>query len=69
MIELHGPDAAAVWAAPAAGDLGVLAMLDVAWRARLPQTSVVLGVLGSTASDKAVGKAARRAAHKRRSAD
>jgi hypothetical protein len=68
VIELRGPDAAAVWAAPAAGDVGVLAMLDVAWRVRLPQTSVVLGVLGSTASDKAVGKAARRAAHKLRSA-
>jgi hypothetical protein len=68
VIELRSPAVAAAWAGPAAGELGVLGMLDVAWRVRLPQTATVLAVLGSTAPDKAVAKAARRAAHKHRSA-
>jgi hypothetical protein len=68
VTELRSPAAASAWAGPAAGEVGVLGMLDTAWRIRLPQTATVLAVLGSTAPDKAVAKAARRAAHKHRSA-
>jgi hypothetical protein len=68
VTELRSPAAATAWAGPAAGEVGVVGMLDVAWRVRLPQTATVLAVLGSAAPDKAVAKAARRAAHKHRSA-
>jgi hypothetical protein len=68
VIELRSPAAATAWAGPAAGEVGVMGMLDVAWRVRMPQTATVLAVLGSAAPDKAVAKAARRAAHKHRSA-
>ncbi len=66
VLELRGPHAA--WARPAAGPIDVPAMLEQAWRIRLPQTSAVLDTLGSAHPDKAVAKAARKAAFKFRSA-
>ena len=68
VLELRGPHAVAVWAGTAAGEAGLLPVLDAAWRVRLPQTGQVLDTLASTASDKAVAKAARKAACKLRSA-
>ena len=68
VLELRGPHAVAVWAGTAAGEAGLLPVLDAAWRVRLPQTGQVLDTLASTASDKAVAKAARKAAYKLRSA-
>jgi hypothetical protein len=68
VLELRGTHAVAVWAGTAAGEAGLLPVLDAAWRVRLPQTGPVLDTLASTASDKAVAKAARKAAYKLRSA-
>jgi hypothetical protein len=68
VLELRGPHAVAVWAGTAAGEAGLLPVLDAAWRVRLPQTGAVLDTLASTTSDKAVAKAARKAAYKLRSA-
>jgi len=68
VLELRGPHALTVWAGTAAGERGLLAVLDDAWRVRLPQTGAVLDALASTTADKAVAKAARKAAYKLRSA-
>jgi hypothetical protein len=68
VLELRGPHAVGVWAGTAAGEAGLLPVLDAAWRVRLPQTGPVLDALASSTSDKAVAKAARKAAYKLRSA-
>jgi hypothetical protein len=68
VLELRGLHAVTVWAGTAAGESGLLAVLDAAWRVRLPQTGAVLDALASATSDKAVAKAARKAAYKLRSA-
>lgn len=68
VLELRGPHAVAVWAGTAAGEAGLLTVLDAAWRVRLPQTGAVLDALASTTADKAVSKAARKAVYKFRSA-
>lgn len=68
VLELRGPHAVSVWAGTAAGERGLLAVLDAAWRVQLPQTGAVLDALASTTADKAVAKAARKAAYKLRSA-
>lgn len=68
VLELRGPHAVVVWAGTAAGETGLLPVLDAAWRVRLPQTGSVLDALASTATDKTVAKAARKAAYKLRSA-
>lgn len=68
VLELIGPHAACAWAWPAAGPTGVPAMLEQAWRIRLPQTSAVLDTLGTAHPDKAIAKAARKVAFKFRSA-
>ena len=68
VLDLRGHHAVAVWAAPAAGATGLVPMIEAAWRVRLPQTGDVLNALSSTASDKAVAKAARKAAYKFHSA-
>jgi hypothetical protein len=52
----------------AAGEAGLSAVLDAAWRVRLPQTGAVLDALASTTADKAVAKAARKAVYELRSA-
>lgn len=67
-LELRGPHAVTVWAGAAAGAPGALALVEQAWRVRLPQTGAVLDALGSMHPDKAVAKAARKAAFKLRSA-
>ena len=67
VLELRGPQAVPVWAGRAAGDVGLLSILDRAWRVRLPQTGAVLDALASTSSDKTVAKAARKSAYKLRS--
>jgi hypothetical protein len=51
----------------AAGDPGLPAMLDIAWRVRGRATGDVLELLGSVHPDKATAKAARRARHKHES--
>lgn len=51
----------------AAGDPGLPAMLDVAWRVRGRATGDVLDLLGSAHPDKATAKAARKALHKHES--
>ncbi len=68
VLELRGPHAVVVWAGTAAGETGLLPVLDAAWRVRLSQTGPVLDALASTSADKAVAKAARKAAYKLRSA-
>jgi len=68
VLELRGPHAVVVWAGTAAGEAGLLPVLDAAWRVRLSQTGPVLDALASTSADKAVAKAARKAAYKLRSA-
>jgi hypothetical protein len=68
VLELRGPSAVVVWAGTAAGETGLLAVLEAAWRVRLPQTAAVLDAPASTSTDKSVAKAARKAAYKLRSA-
>jgi DNA-binding transcriptional ArsR family regulator len=69
VIELWGPDsAAAAWAVPAAGDPGIDAMLNTAWRVPGLATGDVLAALGGHHPDKRVAKAARKALFKYRSA-
>ena len=67
VLELRGPHALPVWAGTAAGDIGLVPMLEGAWRVKLPQTGAVLDALASTSSDKTVAKAARKSAYKFRS--
>ncbi len=69
VIELWGPDsAAAAWAVPAAGDSGIDAMLNNAWRVPGPATGDVLAAVGGHHPDKRIAKAARKALFKYRSA-
>ena len=69
VIELWGPDpAAAVWAASAAGDAGLDAMLDIAWRVKGEPTETVLAAIGDRHPDKRIAKTARKALFKHRSA-
>ena len=69
VVELWGPDAAAAaWAVPAAGDPGIDAMLNTAWRVPGPATGEVLGAVGGHHPDKHIAKAARKALFKFRSA-
>jgi hypothetical protein len=69
VLQLWGPDAtAAAWAAPAAGEPGIDAMLGAAWRVPGPATAEVLGAVGGHHPDKLVAKAARKALFKHRSA-
>ncbi len=68
VLEHRGPHALVVWAGTAAGDTGLPAMIESAWRVRLPQTLPVLEAIATTSPDKAVSKAARKAAYKLRSA-
>jgi hypothetical protein len=66
-MEMWGPVAAvSAWALPAAGDLGVEAMLAAVWRVPGPRTDVVLAAIGQH-PDKHVAKLARTALHKHRS--
>jgi hypothetical protein len=69
VLELWGPDAAAAaWAVPAAGDPGIDAMLNTAWRVPGLATGEVLAAVGGHHPDKAIAKAARKALFKYRSA-
>jgi hypothetical protein len=69
VIELWGPDsAAAAWAVPAAGDPGIDAMLNTAWRVPGLATGEVLAAVGGHHPDKGIAKAARKALFKYRSA-
>ena len=69
VIELWGPDsAAAAWAVPAAGQPGIDAMLNAAWRVPGLATGEVLAAVGGHHPDKRVAKAARKALFKYRSA-
>lgn len=68
VIELWGPDSAAsAWAVPAAGDPGIDAMLNSAWRVPGFATGEVLAAVGGH-PDKRIAKAARKALFKYRSA-
>jgi hypothetical protein len=69
VVELWGPDAAAAaWAVSAAGDPGIDAMLNTAWRVPRHATGEVLGAVGGHHPDKHIAKAARKALFKYRSA-
>lgn len=69
VVDLYGPrPAAAAWAGPAAGAVGLLPMLDSVWRVKLPQTESVLAALGAEHPDKVVAKAARKSLFKYRTA-
>lgn len=69
VLELWGPDAAAAaWAVPAAGDPGIEAMLNAAWRVPGFATGEVLAAVGGHHPDKRIAKAARKALFKHRSA-
>ena len=67
VIELHGAEAAAAaWAVPAAGDPGIEAMLNAAWRVPGTATGEVLAAIGGHHTDKHVAKAARKVLFKHR---
>jgi hypothetical protein len=65
-LALWGPDAVAKWLVPVAGSTGLDAALDNAWRVRLPETEVVLSVIGEH-PDKDIAKSARKALFRYRS--
>lgn len=67
VLELRGPHAIPVWAGTAAGEIGLVPILESAWRVKLPQTGAVLDAIASTSTDKTVAKAAYKAAYKLRS--
>jgi len=69
VIELWSPEAAvAGWAGPCAGNAGLAAMIERAWRVKLPVTEQVLAAIGGSHDDKTISKAARKALFKHRTA-
>lgn len=69
VVDMYGSrPASAVWAEPATGAVGLLPMLELVWRVKLPQTESVLAALGAEHPDREVAKAARKALFKHRTA-
>ena len=67
VLDLWGPQSLPHWSSLAAGSRPLVGLVDQAWRSDSPATGEVLTALGSGHSDKAVAKAARKAAFKWRS--
>lgn len=67
VLTLWGADAVATWVVPVAGRDGVSDALEATWRVRLPETDVVLSVVGEYHPDRAVAKSARTALFRHRS--